>query len=77
MHAEIELIKGHVMALYERQHEFLQSKPTDYLEELKHRCEDRSPEPEFSTVVAQEINQAACVLILEQRSTNITQTKAP
>jgi hypothetical protein len=68
MHAEIELVKGHVLGLFERQREYLKSKPTPFLEELLHRCEDREPLPEFSTVVASEINRAAATLVLESRA---------
>jgi len=77
MHAEIELVARHVFAICQRQHEYLKSKPTPYLEELAHRCEDRQPGSEASTLVAQEINKAVCLRILEQRSTIITQTKEP
>ena len=74
MHAEIELIKSRVLELFELQRGYLKTKPTEFLEELKHRCEDRGPQPEFSTVVAQEINLAACVLELEHRETCHLQT---
>jgi hypothetical protein len=67
MHSEIELVKGHLIGLYERQREYLKSKPTSVLEELKRAGEAARFEEEFSTRTAGEINRTACEMILEER----------
>jgi len=69
MNAEISILKTRVLNLFKEQRAYLASKPTPFLDDLKHEADHRMREAgTFSEVAAAKINHAACVMILNERA---------
>jgi hypothetical protein len=67
MNAEIDITQRQLLEIYERKRAYLASKPTGFVEDLKHECQRVRFEDRFSIRAAAEINFAACILVLEAR----------
>jgi hypothetical protein len=68
LNVEITLTQRLLMELYQRQRAYLLSKPTVYLIDLKHDCEELLHDERFSYRTAAEINRAAIEMIVEERT---------
>lgn len=64
---EVAIMQRRLLELFYEQRGYLNSKPTEFLEELLHRSDDLRRHETFTVRAGAEINHAACVMILEQR----------
>jgi hypothetical protein len=68
MNTEIEVIKSRFLKLYQDQYRYLDSKPSQFLDNLQHEAAERMATAEdFSEVAAAKINHAAATVILQKR----------
>ena len=67
LYPELAIMQRRLLELFFQQREYLATKPTAFLVELLHRCEEKTHHADYSVRCAAEFNRAACVLILEER----------
>lgn len=75
-HPEIEMIAGKILDEYRKQFRFFANKPEDYLNDIIAAAEDVQHHEDYSIRVGAEVNRAAAVMVLQERTTTYAAVKA-